>query len=157
MKWFLIIIFITVIMLIARALSEQYKEKFDFYYNLKNFLNNFKLNLSFKQEKILEFLKSINSKRQFNMFIVAYKKYLTTNELNLSEIKFLDQEDKSELENIMKNIGNYDAVNEMNQIDNFITLIDSRLVKAEQDKNKLCPMIMKLSLLFAIGIAIILI
>ena len=41
MKWFLIIVLIFVIMLIAHSLSEQYKEKYYFYDNLKKFLNNF--------------------------------------------------------------------------------------------------------------------
>ena len=54
MKWFLIIVLIFVIMLIARAVSEQYKEKFDFYSNLKTFLQQLKINVSFRQEKIID-------------------------------------------------------------------------------------------------------
>ena len=38
MKWILIIILIFVIMVIARGVSEQYKQKYDFYLNLKSFL-----------------------------------------------------------------------------------------------------------------------
>ena len=64
MKWLLIIILIFVIMLIAYAVSEQYKEKFDFYDNLKKFLNQFKLNLSFRQETILEFLDKTKAKER---------------------------------------------------------------------------------------------
>ena len=145
------------IMLIAHAVSEQYKEKYDFYENLKNFLNKFKLNLSFKQEKIMNFLEKTNSKKTFNIFIKSYKQYIKNNELNLQEIKILTDEEKKQLINIIKNIGNLDAKNEINQINIFLEEIDIKLKNAENDKKKLCPMILKLSLLFAIGIGIILI
>jgi len=144
-------------MLIANALSEQYKEKFDFYSNLKIFLQHFKINVSFKQEKVIDFLNKIKAKKQFNLFIKSYKNYLKTNEINFKEIKLLDEEEKQSLENIIKSIGSFDAKNEINQLDMFLIEIESKLKKAETDKAKLCPMILKLSLLFAIGLAILLI
>lgn len=157
MKWVLIAVLISVIMLIARAVSEQYKEKYDFYNNLKTFLNQFKLNLSFRQEKILDFLNKTNAKKQFKLFINSYKKYLETNQLDFSEIKLLDNDEINQLEMIILNIGKLDAKNEINQLETFIVEIDAKLLKAQEDKNKLCPMILKLSLLFAIGLAVVLI
>ena len=157
MKWVLIAVLIGVIMMIARAVSEQYKEKYDFYNNLKTFLNQFKLNLSFRQEKILDFLNKTNAKKQFKIFINSYKKYLETNQVDFSEIKLLDNEEINQLKMIILNIGKLDAKNEINQLETFIVEIDAKLVKAQDDKNKLCPMILKLSLLFAIGLAVILI
>ncbi len=157
MKWILIVILISVIMLIARAVSEQYSEKFDFYSKLKEFLNQFKINLSFSQSKIKEFLDKVNSKKQFKLFIESYKDYLKSGELDLSKIKILDDEEKSELNNIVRNIGKYNAKNEMLQINSFLLSVDSKLEKAKQDKQKLCPLILKLSLLFAIALSIILI
>ena len=157
MKWVLIAVLISVIMLIARAVSEQYKEKYDFYENLKTFLNQFKLNLSFRQEKILDFLNKTNAKKQFKLFINSYKKYLETNQLDFSEIKLLDNDEINQLEMIILNIGKLDAKNEINQLETFIVEIDAKLLKAQEDKNKLCPMILKLSLLFAIGLAVVLI
>ena len=66
-------------------------------------------------------------------------------------------EEKIELENLIINIGKYDVKNEISQMDNFLYLIEQKLLKAEEDKNKLCPMILKLSLLFAVGLAVVLI
>ena len=157
MRWLLIILLIFVIMLIAYSASEQYKEKFDFYNNLKKFLNQFKLNLSFRQEKIFDFLNKTKFKKQFNIFIREYKVYLKTTKLNLDDIKILDDEEKNEIRNIVNSIGNLDATNEIKQLDTFILEIEDRLKKAESEKSKLCPMIIKLSLLFAIGISIILV
>lgn len=157
MKWILIIVLVSVIMLIAYAVSEQYKEKFDFYNNLKTFLNQFKINLNFKQEKILNFLNQTNSKKQFKFFISSYKEYLKTNELNLTNIKILNEEEIIQLTEMIKNIGKFDSINEIKQIETFLVEIDIKLKKAEKDKEKLCPMILKLSLLFAIALAILLI
>jgi len=70
-------------MLIAHSISEQYKDKYDFYNNLKLFLNQFKINISFRQEKINDFLNKTKAKKQFNLFINSYKNYLKTNELDL--------------------------------------------------------------------------
>lgn len=157
MKWVLIIVLIFVVMLIARALSEQYKEKFDFYSNLKSFLQQFKINVSFKQEKIIDFLNNLKPKKQFNLFIKEYKNYLKNNTFNFKEIKILEIDEKNQLENIIINLGKFDAKNEINQLDIFLLEIDEKLKKAESDKNKLCPLILKLSLLFAVGLAILLI
>lgn len=157
MKILLIIILIFVIMLIAYSYSEQYKDKFDFYNNLKNFLMQFKINISFKQAKINEFLDKLKPKKHFKIFIELYKKYLLTGELRLQEITLLEADEIKELEEIIKGLGSYDLSTEMAQLENFILIIDKKLEQAEKDKNKLCPMILKLSLLFAVGLAILLI
>lgn len=156
-KWILIIVLIVVIMIIAYSVSEQIKDKYDFFNNLKLFLNQFKINVSFRQEKINEFLQKNNSKKQFKLFIEEYSNFLKTGELNLEKIKVLEDDDKDILQDIVKNVGKYDAKNEINQMDSFLATVDVKLVKANEDKNKLCPMIIKLSLLFAIGLAILLI
>ena len=157
MKWILIVILVFVIMIIANSVGEQYREKFDFYLNLKNFLQQFKINISFRQEKIHDFLNKTKSKKQFNVFIKEYQRFLKTNELNLEDIKILDIEEKKQLEDIVKNIGRLDVVNEIEQVESFLIEIEGKLKQAEHDKMKICPMILKLSLLFAIGLAIILI
>ena len=77
--------------------------------------------------------------------------------MNLTRIKALDSEDLPVLEEIVKSIGKLDSKNEITQLDTFLVTVTDRLNKAEADKNKLCPMIIKLSLLFAVGIAILLI
>ncbi len=157
MKWVLIGVLIIVIMIIAYSVSEQYKDKFDFYSNLKSFLNQFKINLAFKQDKITEFLNKIECKRQFKIFIEAYKEYLNSDTLNLEKIKVLDEGEKAQLTSIVKDIGKHDARNELNQLEGFLLEIEEKLIKAKEDKEKICPMIIKLSLLFAIGLAILLI
>ena len=157
MKIALIVILIFVIMLIAKAVSEQYKDRFDFFNNLKSFLNHLRLNISFKQEKISDFLLKTEAKKQFKTFIENYQCYLKTNQLDLSQITVLDDTDKTILTDIIKNVGKFDAKNEISQLDNFILIVDEKLAKSKEDKDKLCPMILKLSLLFAIGLGIILV
>ena len=156
-KWILIIILIVVIMLIAYSVSEQIRDKYDFFNNLKQFLNQFKINVAFRQEKINEFLQKSNSKKQFKVFVDEYSNFLKTGELCLEKIKVLEEDDKQILQDIVKNIGKYDAKNEISQMELFLLTVDEKLAKANEDKNKLCPMIIKLSLLFAIGLAILLI
>jgi len=157
MKWLLIITFIFVIMIIALSVSEQYKDKYNFYVNLKLFLEKFKLNLAFKQEKLDNFLNSIKSKKQFRLFIDEYKRYLETNELDLSKIQILEQDEIAELKEIITSVGRLDQKGELEQTECFLKRIEPKLRKANEDMTKLCPMIIKLSLLFAVGLAILLI
>lgn len=157
MKIVLIIVLIFTIMIIAKSVSEQYKDKFDFYDNLHNFLCQFKINLSFKQEKLTEFLTNTTAKKQFKLFVDDYLNYLNGNELNFDNLTFLESEEKQNLQAIILDIGKNDAKTEIEQLNGFIELIQAKKIKTEQDKNKICPLIIKLSLLFSIGLAILLI
>lgn len=157
MKWILICVLIVVIMAIAFGLSEQYKDKFDFYNNLKQMLNQLKINISFKQENLNAFLSNLKPKRCFKTFIEDYKAYLSSGTLSLANLPILEPEERAELESIVKNIGKFDKSNEITQLDSFVNLVDEKLKQAAENKNKLCPMIIKLSLLFALGLAILLV
>lgn len=157
MKWLLICVLIVVIMIIAKKLSEQYKDRYDFYYNLHNFLLQFKINVSFKQDKLNTFLKNIKPKKSFKLFIDAYLNYLSTNQLDLSTLNELDEEEKEQLKQIVFSLGKNDAKTELSQMENYIVEVSNKMQLALQTKDKLCPMILKLSLLFAIALAIILI
>ena len=134
MKLFLIITLIVVIMLIAHSISEQYKEKYDFYSNLKAFLNQFKINVSFKKAKVLDFINEIQAKKQFKFFLEAHKTYLETGKLNLDKITVLDQREKADLKDVVLNLGKYNAENEINQLDSFFLIIDAKLKKAQEEK-----------------------
>ena len=144
-------------MIIAHNVSQQYRDKHEFYVNLKNFLNQFKINVSFKKESLIEFINKKPCKKQFKSLLDAYKDYLFTNELDLSKITLLDDYEKEDLSNILKNLGSYNSENEVAQLNSFLTVIEEKINMALLDKNKLCPMILKLSLLFSLALAIILI
>lgn len=157
MKLFLIITLIAIIMIIASAISEQYKDKYDFYFNLKNFLNMYKLNVSFKKEKISNFLKSVSCKKHFKLFIDDYLNFLQTENLNLDNITLLNQQEKEELSEILQCLGKLNSENEIQQINSFLNIIQQKIDSSLEDKQKLCPLIIKLSLLFSVGLAIVLI
>lgn len=157
MKWVLIVLLIFAIMLIANALSQQYKDKCEFYNNLKNFLNQFKINVSFKKEKIPNFISNTYCKKQFKVFLDAYKDFLNTGNLDLTNLKILEENEKLELSDIVQNLGKYNSENEDKQLNGYLVIIEEKLLRAQEEKSRLCPMIIKLSLLFGIGLAIILI
>ena len=157
MKWILICILIVVIMRIASALSEQYKEKYDFYQNMQQFLSQLKINVSFNQDKLDKFLQLHVGKKNFKNFVADYQVYLKTNNLDLSNLTLLETDEKTELATIIKNIGKFDKENELKQLDGFLLSIDEKLKTAKENKAKMCPMIIKLSLLFALAMAILLI
>ncbi|MBR2969639.1 MAG: hypothetical protein IKC49_01120 [Clostridia bacterium] len=157
MKWILIISLIIIIMLIAISISRQYNEKFIFYTNLKIFLEQFRINISFRQKKINEFLSDVKSNKVFVQFIECYQEYLDSGEINVHRIKILDKDELVDIEMIIKGIGRYDVKNEIMQIDTFLHIVADRLERATKEKEKLGPLIIKLSLLFSLALAILLI
>lgn len=157
MRIILIIVFILIIMIIALSVSKQYIEKTKFYNRLKIFLEELKVNMSFKQAKLKECLSLHEESKTFRQFIMAYKEYLDTGMLNFDNIKILNNEEIEELINIISSIGRFDVKNEILQLDSFIAKVNTRLNNANEEQKKICPMIIKLSLLFAIGIVILLI
>lgn len=157
MKIVLIVILIFMIMLIAKKVSEQYKDKYDFYCNLHSFLCQFKINLSFKQEKIVEFLIALTPRKHFKLFIEDYKEYLNTGVVNFENLTFLDVDEIENLQDIIFNLGKHDVKTELGQLDSFIEKINVKKTEAEQNRNKICPMIIKLSFLFALALVILLI
>lgn len=157
MKLLLIVVLVCVVMIIAKSVSAQYKDRYEFYVNLKSFLNEFKINLSFKQYKLNEFLSRNKANSSFNIFINEYQNFIEKGEIHLDKISFLEQDEIAFLEEMITSIGKYDVKNEIVQLDSFLVLIDEKLAKANNQKMQLCPMINKLSFLFAIGLVIILI
>lgn len=157
MKWVLIGVLIVVIMLIAFSLSEQYKDRYDFYLNLKQFLAEFKINVAFKQDKLDKFLATRKSQKSFKLFVDAYSNFLKTNQLDLSSLKLLDEVEKQNLTRLILSIGKFDKSNEISQLDGFLLVVEGQLKTAEASKAKMCPMIIKLSLLFALAVAVLLI
>lgn len=157
MKLVLVCVLITIVMIIAYSLSAQIKDKHEFFVSLKSFLQEFKLNLSFKQDKLNEFLATTKSKKQFKEFLESYKNYLKTGEFDLTAIKLLDEEEKTKLKGIFCEIGKSDQKNEIAKIDGFLAQIEQKVEQMSEDRKKLCPLIIKLSLLFAVAVAIILI
>ena len=87
----------------------------------------------------------------------AYFNYLKTNQLDLTALKLLDDSEKKDLNRIILSIGKFDKTNEINQLDVFLLSVENKLKSAEESKTKMCPMIIKLSLLFAVAVAILLI
>lgn len=157
MKIILIFVLLTVVMIVAFKVSSFIKDKYNFYVHLKEFLNEFKLNLSFKREKITDFLTKQQYSKSFDVFINSYKEYLKSGELNLSDLIYLDDDEKEQLKAITTSIGRLDTQSELAQIEEFIAQINMKLQTSEKEKNKLCPLILKLSFLSAISVIIILI
>lgn len=157
MKIALICLLICIIMVIAVSVSQQISDKLDFYCNLKLFLEQFKINVNFKQEKIKDFLLNTKPKKHFKVFINSYLNYLEKNQIKLEENTILDSNEVKELENIILNLGKFDVNNEISQLNSFLININEKIKICEEEKKKFCPLIIKLSLLFSIALAILLV
>ena len=158
MKIFLLILLVIVIMLIAKGIASQYKEKNTFYVSIMQFLNSYELNIGFKKDKIKDLVEKIEAKGQAKILFEEYKGYLTDETaLKFEDVKVITEEEKNFLIEMFTRLGTNDYSNEMTQLKVFKSYIQDKINISDKESNKNYPLIMKLSFLFSLGLALVLI
>ena len=74
--------------------------------------------------------------------------------INLGFAKILDDSEKDEIINMLYSLGKNDASGELKQLDAYDVYLKDKVETTKREKERLCPMITKLSFLFALGLAI---
>ena len=75
-KIFLIIVLVALIIYIAKGVAKQYSDKLEFYKNLKNFFDIYKLNIGFKKDKLKEIVLNFSSKGDAQILFKNYLEFL---------------------------------------------------------------------------------
>ncbi len=155
MKYLLMLALIGVIMVVAQGVSKQYKEKYALYEALGDFFRQMRLNLGFQKQKIKEILNQTTLKRTNKDIYVAYLEYLEKGTpLDLSFVRLLDITEQEQLTNMLRSLGKNDTLGELKQLDAYDIYLHDKIEHTRRDKDKYCPLITKLSFLFALGLAI---
>lgn len=150
-KFVLILVLIVLIMLIARAVANNYKERHKIYCDIMDFVQSYKLNVGFKKEK----LKLLTQKYTDNSTVLGcYNNYISTGKFDLSGIKLLDENEKAQIMDFFAQLGNGDYETEKKLIEIVENYFKQKIDETKSKKDKWCPMIIKLSFLFSLGVAI---
>ena len=158
MKLFLIVVLVVIIMLIAKGVANQYRERHSFFIQIINFLNTYELNIGFKKEKIKDLVEKIETKAQARLLFDEYKKFLVEEKvLGFKDIKIITDDERVFLVDMFTSLGTNDYSNEMSQLKVFKIYIQDKINKSEKESNRNYPLIIKLSFLFSIGLALVLI
>lgn len=155
MKYLLMIALIGVIMLVAQGLTRQYKDRYALYGSFGEFFRQMRLNLNFQKQKIKEILNQATIKKTNKDIYVAYLNYLDQGTpLDISFVKILDETEQQQLTSMLLSLGKNDTSGELKQLDAYDIYLKDKIDATRRDKDKYCPLITKLSFLFAIGLAI---
>lgn len=158
MKLILIILLVVLIMLVAFGISKQYKNRTIFFTDLLDFLNKYDLNIGFKKEKLLLFCKSYVAKDEMKDVLMRFIKHLELQtEFEISDVNILQEDEREFVKDLFLKLGSGDYQTEKEQLKIFKDTIKSKIDESIKLKNKYCPMIIKLSFLFGICLAILLI
>lgn len=150
-KFVLICILIALIMFIAKQVSKQYKDRYEAYCDILRFIQDYQLNIGFKKEKI----RSLTSKYTDKTNVLGcYNKYLSSGIFDLGSVKLLTDEEKNQIKDYFEKFGNGDYETESGLIKITKSYIEEKIVETKKMKDKWCPMIIKLTFLFSIGLAI---
>ena len=142
-------------MIIANGVAKQYKERHNLYANILKFLNDYELNIGFKKEKILDVAQKFESNNESKKIIEIYKNHLTQKtDINFESITILQEDEQKFLENIFKNLGAGDVDSEKLQLSEIKIQLKAKVEETAKIRDKFCPLIIKLSLLFAIALVI---
>ena len=155
MKYILMLALIGVIMAVAQGVSKQYKEKYMLYETLGQFFRQMRLNLSFQKQKIKEILNQATLKKYNKEIYTTYLNYLEKGTaIDLSAVRILDDSEAEYITNMLKSLGKNDTTGELKQLDAYDVYLNDKIETTRREKDKYCPLITKLSFLFALGLAI---
>ncbi len=155
MKYILMLVLIVVIMLIAKGVCKQYRERYILFSSIGEFFREMRLNLSFQKQKIKEILNQTNLKKTNRDIYSNYLNYLEQGDkLDLSFVRILEDNEREQVTKMLLSLGKNDTVGELQQLNAYDIYLQDKITRTGQDKDKYCPLINKLSFLFAIGLAI---
>ena len=158
MKYILMVVLVAVIMLISQGVCNQYRERCGLFEAISEFLGQMRLNLTFQKQKIKEILNRATMRKSSKEIYTVYLNYLETGEsFDLSFVKVLEQSEQEQITNMLLSLGKNDVHGELQQLNAYESYLKDKLQIAREERDKRCPLITKLSLLFAIGLAIVLI
>ena len=152
----LLITLVIMIMLIALGVVKQYRERHNLFLELSMFLNEYELNIGFKKDKLKAIISNFNAGSNTKTILNSYlDNFNNTDNLKLDNIKILQTDEQSYLVSMFGKLGRSNYENEKLQLGYFKAWISEKLNEAKDKTTKLCPLIIKLSLLFALGLAVI--
>lgn len=155
MKYILMLCLVGVIMLVAQGVCKQYRERYALFEALAQFFRQMRLNLSFQKQKIKEILNQATLKKTNQDIYLVYLDYLEKGTpIDINFVKILDDNEIQYITNMLKSLGKNDTNGELKQLDAYDIYLKERVDATRHEKEKYCPLITKLSFLFAIGLAI---
>lgn len=155
MKYLLMIAFVIVVMVIAQGVCRQYRERCAVFEGINDFFTQMRLNLSFQKQKIKEILEKASIKRNCKEIYTAYLRYLNNGQsIDLSQIKVLEIDEQEQITNMLNSLGKSNTESELKQLEVFKVYLGDKIDACKREKDKYCPLITKLSFLFAVGLVI---
>ena len=146
---------IGVIMLVAQGLCKQYRERYSLFEAMGEFFRQMRLNLSFQKQKIKEILNQATLKKTNKDIYTEYLNYLEKGTpLDLGFVRVLEDSEQEQLTKMLCSLGKNDTSGELKQLDAYDIYLKAKIESTRREKDKYCPLITKLSFLFAIGLAI---
>lgn len=155
MKYILMLALIGVIMLVAQGISKQYKDRYLMFEALGDFFRQMRLNLTFQKQKIKEILNQATLRKTNKDIYIAYLNYLEKGTpLDLAFVSVLDDMEEEQITKMLLSLGKNDTAGEIKQLDAYDIYLRDKIETTRREKEKYCPLITKLSFLFAVGLAI---
>lgn len=155
MKYLLMLTLIGVIMLVAQGICKQYRERYTLFESLGDFFRQMRLNLSFQKQKIKEILNQATIKKTNQEIYTTYLNYLEKGTaIDISFVRILEDVEQEHITNMLRSLGKNDTNGELQQLDAYDIYLKDKIESTRREKEKYCPLITKLSFLFAVGLAI---
>lgn len=155
MKYLLMLALIGVIMTISQGVCRQYRERYALFAGLGDFFRQMRLNLSFQKQKIKQIINQSTLKRNSQEIYTTYLRYLEKGDkIDIGFVRVLDDKEQEQITNMLYSLGKNDVSGEIKQLEAYDIYLKDKIERTRIERDKYCPLITKLSFLFAIGLAI---
>ena len=153
-KWMLYGCILALTTLVGITFANTFKVKYEIYNELYLFLNYYNIEIGFSKNKLSDIINSFLNKQTIDYLnlnevieyvkkgIIVEKKFKYKNPL-----KYLNESQLNEIENIFNDIGKYDLINEKANIEGMLKFVSNLKETALYNKNKYYSFFIKLGII----------
>ena len=144
--------------IIGKSFSDKHEKRFCFYNSLKNFNLTLKQNIKFKRHNVLQLLDDNSYSKDFCLLLSSYKlSTLQGVDKGLCFPSWAEREDIAFLTTYLNGLGKNSIETELDFINSYEDIIDQKLVKIEENKQKFSKLGQKLGFSVGLGLVIIIV
>jgi stage III sporulation protein AB len=145
--------------IVGKKLSERYKRKERFYFDMVTFCNSYKVNLEYHRKRLADLFDENIYGQDFNKYVECFNSFEGHRQSGEKILTYLgfDERERRYVSNFFDSLGKNDADSQAKEIEFYYKYFENALKSAQELATQRSSMVMKLSVLCAFLLCIMII